>query len=404
MAKPSLSDKRSHQVASAIIDQFQPSPFEPFLSTNPHFQTIFPAFFPRPPCPEYTRVVLQTDDQVSVFHVDIANGTSLSPAAHTDESPIPAPPKHIPLPLKGDVLSTPLKPCNPVTVIIPGLESNACTFASRRLTNAFVAKEFKVFLLNHRSCAGADDVQTTFRLYHAAFTEDLETLLRAIQYAAMDNGYFPPDVYLCGYSMGANIVSNFLGRQGHRAHTHYNVVAGAGACVPFDPISCQKELDSGWKGWVYSKRLVSNLGNKLHLIASHGVDPGKCDVEKVRNAKRLAEIDDFFVSPVFGFEDRFDYYRNIDARFVLSTITVPMFIINAKDDPFCDHMSGQSLPSAQHIASAPVRLYVSEHGGHCGFLDKQAFDDNKTGYFQRELAEWFHYVRDTLATAKAHSY
>lgn len=172
----------------------------------------------------------------------------------------------------------------------------------------------KTFLLNYRSCADEGEVPTTMRLYHAGFTDDVEMLLRAIKEAAVATGWHPPQVYLCGFSLGANLVCHMLGKWGKKAEEVFGVVAGAAACVPFDPTGCQRVLDHGWKGLVYSRWLVGTMQKKFRSAVEAGVDLAGCNMEQVERADRIGKIDEAFVAPVFGFKDKEDYYQKVRRR------------------------------------------------------------------------------------------
>lgn len=99
--------------------------------------------------------------------------------------------------------------------------------------------------------------------------------------------------------------------------------------------------------------------------------------------------------PVFCFLACLYTAMQVDARKVLKHITVPTLIINARDDPFFDHQSGLSLPTPEQIGDAPIILNITDHGGHCGFLDRQGFESKAPSYFQREFARFFEYVRQS---------
>lgn len=373
MSTDSLNDEdhdaRAIQDAATMQDAvrtFQPTPFKPYLSSNPHFQTIVPAFWPKPRKPPYHRVTLRADDGEAKFHVDLANADSLAPSEHA--------------------------PHTPVALIIPGLEGDSASPAALRLANALMRTGFKVAVLVHRGCGGADDPPTTPRLTHSGFVDDAETALRAIRDAAHQCGISPPRVVLCGYSLGANIALNVLGRRGRDAGRLLHVAAAAVACVPFDPGACQRELDAGWKGRVYSARLARGMRAKLAMAQAHGADVSAVDVTRARAARRVGHIDDSIIAPAFGFRDRNDYHRAVDARPLLKTISVPTLVINARDDPFFPHGRGVGLPVAQDVGDAPVLVHMVEHGGHCGFLDRGGKLDPDTGFFQLEFARWFHHV------------
>lgn len=78
-------------------------------------------------------------------------------------------------------------------------------------------------------------------------------------------------------------------------------------------------------------------------------------------------------------------------------IKVPTLVINARDDPFFDHSSGLSLPTQEQIGDAPIVINITEHGGHCGFLDRETFEGKAPGYFQREFARFFDHVRESIS-------
>lgn len=108
----------------------------------------------------------------------------------------------------------------------------------------------------------------------------------------------------------------------------------------------------------------------------------------------FANFADFLAPALFGL-----VCTQVDSRKVLKRIAVPTYLINARDDPFFDHASGRSLPTPQQIGDAPVLLHLTDHGGHCGFLDKEAFKYKRPCYFQREFARFFAHVRDARAKA-----
>lgn len=388
-----VSNAEQHVFSNDIVASFKLTPFEPFPLANPHFQTIFAYAYPVPPRPEYSRLTFRSDDGLATFSVDIANGTSLSPDGPPEQGIIePAPEESLSAIVSRDHPS--LKKSNPVAVVLTGLESTSTSPVTCRMVHALKESGLKVLVLNYRSCAGPDDLPTTFRLYHAGFTEDVEALLRAIRHSAVLAGYSPPNVFLCGVSLGANVMCNFLGRHRAAAREKYGVIGAAGACVPFDPASCQREIDNGWKGPVYSAFLIRRMRSKFDAIYATGVDSGVYDLAKVRAATRLGHIDDHYISPTFGFANRLAYYATVDSKQFLRHIAVPTLIINALDDPFYSHASGIGLPSDNDIANAPVLLHISEHGGHCAFLDRETFKDTTSGYLQREFARWFHHIQN----------
>lgn len=359
----------------ALLDSFQLTPFKPAVCGEGNVQTIISNYFPQPSYSPLARVTLATDDGLGEFYVDVANGSSLVPTEDNVNQP--------------------------VAVVLPGLESNSRAIISRRLINALARAGFLVCALNYRSCGGQDDKPTTLKLYHAGFTDDVKTLLRALRTANVNSGRVPPPVFLCGFSLGANVACTLLAEESGETARKLGVVAAAAAAVPFNPTACVNHLDAGWKGALYAAHLVSDSRRKVAAAVHAGAPTRGVDLKAVSRANRVGALDEALIAPIWGFRDRFDYYRSVDTRFRLRCISVPTLILNARDDPFYAHYDSESLLKQIDLNDAPVRLVFSHRGGHCGFLDAHTLRDPDTGYFQREFARWFQHAH--RAWVKDHS-
>ena len=98
--------------------------------------------------------------------------------------------------------------------------------------------------------------------------------------------------------------------------------------------------------------------------------PGYFDIHRIRACTTIGEFDDAYIAPIYGFKDKFHYYRNSGSKWWLPSIRVPVVAINAIDDPF---ILESTLPTAEDVGEiAPVRLIYHSHGGHCGFYTSQA--------------------------------
>lgn len=97
--------------------------------------------------------------------------------------------------------------------------------------------------------------------------------------------------------------------------------------------------------------------------------PDAFDIEAIRRCTTIGEFDDAYIAPIYGFEDKVDYYRKNGSKWYLNKIRVPVIAINARDDPFIEE---SSLPTMEeHVGDlAPVRLIYHDHGGHCGFVPR----------------------------------
>ena len=60
------------------------------------------------------------------------------------------------------------------------------------------------------------------------------------------------------------------------------------------------------------------------------------DYNRVMAATTIAEFDDAAIAKIYGFKDNIDYYRSTSCYYYLPGVAVPLFILNAADDPFFD--------------------------------------------------------------------
>lgn len=357
--------------ARELVNSFKLEPFKPYISANAHVQTILGNAFAGAPDVNYNRVSLRTADGLDVLQIDIAGGTTLAP----------------------DIAS----PAKPVVLLLHGLESSSTGVVSRRFSHAFESSGFKVVALNYRSCQEPMTSPVTLKLYHAGFCEDVITTLLAIRTAAGTSGQAVPRVFLVGFSLGANILCNFLREAGDYARETYGVVGAFGICVPFDPAHCQRTIDYGYRRYLYSRRLTQSMVRRFSDALAAGAPLGNVDSAKVKAAEIIGDIDDALISPVFGFKDKNDYYQHVDARNCLKFVSVPTLLINCRNDPFFNHSPGCGLPTDAHLdKNAPVRLVTEADGGHCGFFDYNAFAGKEPSYIGRVAAQFCSHINENL--------
>lgn len=342
--------------AQRVLDEFEPEPFYPFLSPNSHVQTVLSNFHPPSPAEQlsFRTTVLPTDDGLDDIHVDIVNGTCLGVEPNISK------PQYSSADEKFSTSSTQIGSTNHAVLVVHGLEANSRSRLSARMAEAAVESKFKVVLMNFRSCAQTAPLPKSFKLYHAGFYDDVDTVLKAMR---------GQQIYVVGYSLGSSVMLNLLGRLRERAIDEYGIVATAGFSVPFDPTSCQVKIDSGLSRMVYASRFASSMTKKVQEMVDAGMEvPPSVSYDRLMNAKTIGEIDDEYVSKVFGFKDRYDYYQKVDGRQYVSSVAPPTFLLTARDDPFFAHDDGSSLPTSEMIDSAPVMIHLTDHGGHCGKL------------------------------------
>ena len=122
---------------------------------------------------------------------------------------------------------------------------------------------------------------------------------------------------------------------------------------------------------IYNKAIGRNLLKKVgafsdilhdHYSNEHGVN-FKDVLSKI---KTVTEYDENVTSKVFGYKTRDNYYDQASSIHKVPHITVPTFILLAKDDPVIgegciDHDICKANPN--------VLLGVTDHGGHLGYFE-----------------------------------
>jgi uncharacterized protein len=273
-------------------------------------------------------------------------------------------------------------PCKDIVIILHGLESSTKGPLVTKMATAYLNLGLACVLVSFRGCGGEEN--ETPGGYHLGFTSDLDLITTILH-----QRYPSKFLYLSGFSLGGNVALKFLGELGPAAKKR-GIVGAAVTCVPFDPVASQGKLDKGVNRILYSENFLATLKKKAERqIAKF---PGSFDIERVRKCRTIGEFDDEFISKIYNFEGKEDYYRRNGAKWWLSKICVPTVAINARDDPFIEE---SSLPTRIDVGEAPVRLIYVDHGGHCGFIANKLEDvERETGWLAHELARFVSFLRE----------
>ena len=247
-------------------------------------------------------------------------------------------------------------PDAPVAVLCHGLEGSSTAPYVRGLARALVARGLAVVALNFRTCSGVPNRLP--RSYHSGETTDLGEVVRRLVVERPSRA-----VVVAGFSLGGNVVTKWLGEHGEGLAPQ--VRGGAAISVPFDLGACQRRVDGpGRIMWIYRERFMRRLRRKAALKARQF--PGLLDAAALARATTFAEYDELVTAPTHGFASRDDYYQRCSAGRFLAGIRRPYLAVSAADDPL---VPAESLPVAAAEANPAVRLLVTPHGGHTGFVD-----------------------------------
>jgi predicted alpha/beta-fold hydrolase len=183
--------------------------------------------------------------------------------------------------------------------------------------------------------------------------------------------------------MGGNLVLKTAGEWGSNAPSEFCAVA---AVCPAVDLAASADALHAPMNRLYEQYFLWKL--KTRMRAKAKCFPGKYDLSRLRGLKSLRDFDDKVTAFYCGFEGASDYYARAAAANVVDRISVPAYILYAKNDPFI-----RILPETRRkITSNPNITFVeSEDGGHCSFVGQ--CDENDGHYAEREVVEFFQQFR-----------
>lgn len=167
-------------------------------------------------------------------------------------------------------------------------------------------------------------------------------------------------LYAAGWSLGANILVNYLGEEGPNTP----VQAAVSMCNPFDLEISNAHLQRGLNR-VYDWNLAASL---RRIFASHAElwrsarPPLRPDL--VPAAKTIRQFDEAITIHSFGWPSVDDYYAGSSSAKRLGAVAVPLLCIQAADDPIAP---AEAIPYAEARANPNVMLTVTPAGGHLGW-------------------------------------
>ncbi|MBT9556519.1 MAG: alpha/beta fold hydrolase [Myxococcales bacterium] len=239
----------------------------------------------------------------------------------------------------------------PIVVILHGLEGSSASGYVRLVAHHLLVRGASVVALNFRSCSGVPNRLP--RLYHSGETADLSSLLAHLRRESPGRS-----LRAVGFSLGGNVLLKYLGERGDAALLDRAVAVS----VPFELAACSTSLSRGFAR-VYSHHLLSSLHGKLRARAAE-LAPF-CDPAAGLRARTFRDFDDAVTAPLHGFSSADDYFARSSSRPFVAHIRRPTLVLQAEDDPF---VPAHAIPWAEAEASGQVRLDVSPHGGHVGFI------------------------------------
>lgn len=184
-------------------------------------------------------------------------------------------------------------------------------------------QQWEACVINSRGCA--KHKITSSVLYNARATWDTRQTVKWLRKT------FPNrPLYGIGFSLGANILTTYLGEEGDACILKAAVVISN----PWNLESGSLALQRTWLGReIYSKTMGNNMKRLLELHHDQIAKNTNLDFEKISKARYLHEFDREVQGPTWGYPTEGAYYRDASSTDALLAVKIPLFAINAEDDP-----------------------------------------------------------------------
>jgi predicted alpha/beta-fold hydrolase len=312
----------------AAVPPFVPPPW----LRNPHAQTILAAFWPSglPPHTARLRHVTLPDGDVLAVHDDL-------PAAWNGRA----------------------------AILAHGLAATHRSPLLVRLAAKLAARGVRVFRWEMRGCgSGAGLARMP---YHGGCSADLAAVVAAVvDWCRADAPAAPPDVALFGVSLGGNVVLKYLGED--PAAVPAEVGRAIAVNPPVDLLASVATLEGPITRF-YDRHFLAAV--ERQVADRRRLRPDAPEPRRPRPPRTLFEFDHTFTAPLLGHASAADYYRAASSAPHVPAIRVPTTIVTSRDDPLVP--IGMFAP--ENLPRPPaVRLMVTDHGGHCGYLGRTGRD------------------------------
>ncbi len=249
-------------------------------------------------------------------------------------------------------ISTPRKwtQDKPIVVLLHGLCGSHRSPGMARLTRKLMRQNYKVIRVNLRGCGSGKGYAR--RMYHSGSSGDIAIALKEVKRL-----HPSAPIILIGFSLGGNIALKLAGELGKKGTSLMHSVI---AVSPPVDLHHSVQMLNQESNRLYERYFVRLLRADVHF--RHRYFDDLPDIFLPRDLT-LFEFDDIYIAPQSGFATAFEYYTASSSKKRIHAITIPTYILFAKDDPVvhADALDDLSLPHSVTIAK-------STGGGHLGFL------------------------------------
>jgi len=258
---------------------------------------------------------------------------------------------------------------HPTLVALHGLEGSIESQYMRGLAREGWMRGWNAVLLNQRNCGGTEHLTPT--LYHSGLTHDPFAVIAELEREGLR------DFGVVGYSLGGNLALRMAGEMATRPERADVPIRSVAAVSPtMDLELCVRAIEPPLNvryQWHFMRNLRARMRRKAACW------PGAYDLARLDTIRTIRQFDDAYTAPLAGFGTAENYYHQVSAMRLIDQVRIPTLIIGSEDDPF---EPPEQFRRPEVMGNPNVRVLLSRHGGHCGFL-------SANGYYAQSTALTF---------------
>jgi uncharacterized protein len=327
----------------------------PFLF-NGHIQTIWTAVKNQDVPIYYKRHIFEHEDPTyaGTFTVDFA--------VQPYEAPDPTLPPRTSYYTSSEFNSMGSQDIRPMLIVLHGLSGGSHEVYLRQALAPLLTPDkegivrWEACVINSRGCAQSRITSSV--LYNARATWDTRQTVKWLRKTFPNRPLFG-----LGFSLGANILTNYLGEEGAKCDLRAAMVLSN----PWNLEVSSLALQRTYLGLhVYSRTMGMNMKKLFETHVDQISKDPVIDVDKVRSVSYLHEFDREVQGPLWGYPTEGAYYRDASSSDSLLAVRIPFLALHARDDPIA---VDEALPRNEMEQNPYGVLCTTSLGGHLSWFE-----------------------------------
>jgi uncharacterized protein len=250
----------------------------------------------------------------------------------------------------------------PMLVVLHGLSGGSHELYLRHALAPLLTPDeqgtvrWEACVINARGCAMS--TMTSSLSFNARATWDTRQTVRWLRQTFPNRPLFG-----IGFSLGANILTNYLGEEGADCQLKAAMVLSNPWNLEVSSLALQRTFIGLH---VYSRTMGTNMKTLFESHVEQISKNPRIDVEKIRGLRYLYEFDSEVQGAAWGYPTVGAYYRDASSSDSLLAIRIPFLALHARDDPIA---VDEALPRNE-IAQSPYGvLCTTSLGGHLSWFE-----------------------------------